>query len=186
MATGVPIETLVTKAEEYATAMAQSEWAKWLHTWLKGEGWRETPRRAKPKVDRPVAKKKPAPEGRPLWIACQGPGDQGGLRLMARQPSRGWEYYPNLQRRPHAPNKGRGRLQRQIARAFHSRARGHDEHDLRLVHVVARRQARQPSTALVGAPGAAASGRSDRPRADHRPPVDMAPEARGGGQVCHG
>ena len=61
MATGVPIETLVTKAEEYATAMAQSEWAKWLHTWLKGEGWRETPRRAKPKVDRPVAKKKPAP-----------------------------------------------------------------------------------------------------------------------------
>ena len=39
---------------------------------------------------------------------------------MARQPSRGWEYYPNLQRRPHAPNKGRGRLQRQIARAFHT------------------------------------------------------------------
>ena len=30
----------------------------------------------------------------------------------------GWEYYPNLHRRPHAPNAGRGRLQRQIARAF--------------------------------------------------------------------
>jgi hypothetical protein len=35
-------------------------------------------------------------------------------------PPRGWARYPNLQRRPHAPNKGRGRLQRQIARAFHA------------------------------------------------------------------
>src|SRR4051812_24239080 len=40
---------------------------------------------------------------------------------MARQsPSRPrkWAEYPNLLRRPHAPNKGRGRLQRQIRRAF--------------------------------------------------------------------
>jgi hypothetical protein len=29
-----------------------------------------------------------------------------------------WLSYPNLQRRPHAPNKGRGRLQVQIRRAF--------------------------------------------------------------------
>jgi hypothetical protein len=29
-----------------------------------------------------------------------------------------WQNYPNLRRRPHAPNKGRGRLQRAIARAF--------------------------------------------------------------------
>jgi hypothetical protein len=33
-------------------------------------------------------------------------------------PSQGWARYPNLQRRPHSPNLGRGRLQRQIARAF--------------------------------------------------------------------
>jgi hypothetical protein len=30
----------------------------------------------------------------------------------------GWENYPNLLLRPHAPNAGRGRLQRQIRRAF--------------------------------------------------------------------
>ena len=30
-----------------------------------------------------------------------------------------WINYPNLRRRPHAPNAGRGRLQRQIARCFH-------------------------------------------------------------------
>ena len=35
-----------------------------------------------------------------------------------RAPPQGWSAYPNLHRRPHAPNKGRGRLQRQIARAF--------------------------------------------------------------------
>jgi hypothetical protein len=29
-----------------------------------------------------------------------------------------WPDHPNLRRRPHAPNKGRGRLQRQIRRAF--------------------------------------------------------------------
>jgi hypothetical protein len=29
-----------------------------------------------------------------------------------------WDLYPNLRRRPHAPNKGRGRLQRQIRRVF--------------------------------------------------------------------
>jgi hypothetical protein len=33
-------------------------------------------------------------------------------------PPSGWDKYPNLRRRPHAPSKGRGRLQRQIARAF--------------------------------------------------------------------
>ena len=29
-----------------------------------------------------------------------------------------WKAYPNLRRRPRAPNLGRGRLQRQIARCF--------------------------------------------------------------------
>src|SRR3979490_2546444 len=37
-----------------------------------------------------------------------------------RSPSWGWDRFPNLQRRPHAPNAGRGRLQRQIARCFHA------------------------------------------------------------------
>ena len=37
---------------------------------------------------------------------------------MTCSPSQGWARYPNLQRRPHSPNLGRGRLQRQIARAF--------------------------------------------------------------------
>jgi hypothetical protein len=32
----------------------------------------------------------------------------------------GWDRYPNLHRRPHAPNAGRGRLQRQIRRAFYA------------------------------------------------------------------
>jgi hypothetical protein len=35
-----------------------------------------------------------------------------------QSPLTKWINYPNLQRRPHAPNAGRGRLQRQIARAF--------------------------------------------------------------------
>ena len=35
-----------------------------------------------------------------------------------RTPPMKWRNYPNLQRRPHAPNAGRGRLQRQIRRAF--------------------------------------------------------------------
>jgi hypothetical protein len=34
------------------------------------------------------------------------------------EPRSGWLRHPNLHRRPHAPNAGRGRLQRQIARAF--------------------------------------------------------------------
>ena len=29
-----------------------------------------------------------------------------------------WPHHPNLRRRPHAPNRGRGRLQVQIRRAF--------------------------------------------------------------------
>jgi hypothetical protein len=33
-------------------------------------------------------------------------------------PQPGWESYPNLRRRPHSPNKGRGRLQVQVRRAF--------------------------------------------------------------------
>jgi hypothetical protein len=37
---------------------------------------------------------------------------------MSRQPSRLWDFYPNLRRRPHSPNKNRGRLQVQIRRAF--------------------------------------------------------------------
>jgi hypothetical protein len=36
----------------------------------------------------------------------------------AREVSPGWSAYPNLRLRPHAPNKGRGRLQVQIRRAF--------------------------------------------------------------------
>ena len=39
-------------------------------------------------------------------------------QARGRSPSRGWARYPNLQLRPHVPNKGRGRLQRQIRRAF--------------------------------------------------------------------
>jgi hypothetical protein len=35
-----------------------------------------------------------------------------------RSPSQLWPNSPNLLLRPHAPNAGRGRLQRQIARAF--------------------------------------------------------------------
>jgi hypothetical protein len=34
------------------------------------------------------------------------------------KPPSGWAKYPNLRHRPHAPNAGRGRLQRQIRRAF--------------------------------------------------------------------
>src|SRR3954468_1316404 len=41
---------------------------------------------------------------------------QGGHQGASRP--RGWADYPNLRQRPHAPNKGRGRLQRQIRRAF--------------------------------------------------------------------
>jgi hypothetical protein len=33
-------------------------------------------------------------------------------------PAMKWPHHPNLRRRPHAPNKGRGRLQVQIRRAF--------------------------------------------------------------------
>ena len=32
--------------------------------------------------------------------------------------SQGWDRYPNLLRRPHAPNAGRGRLQVMLRRAF--------------------------------------------------------------------
>jgi len=39
---------------------------------------------------------------------------------MPHEPSQGWDYFPNLRLRPHAPAAGRGRLQRQIARAFHA------------------------------------------------------------------
>jgi hypothetical protein len=35
-----------------------------------------------------------------------------------REASSGWASHPNLQKRPHSPNKGRGRLQVQIRRAF--------------------------------------------------------------------
>jgi hypothetical protein len=38
-----------------------------------------------------------------------------------RTPPAKWENYPNLRLRPHAPNAGRGRLQRQIRRAFAGR-----------------------------------------------------------------
>ena len=35
-----------------------------------------------------------------------------------RPPSEGWSRHPNLRFRPHAPNKGRGRLQIQVRRCF--------------------------------------------------------------------
>jgi hypothetical protein len=35
-----------------------------------------------------------------------------------REVSPGWSAYPNLQRRPHAPAAGRGRLQVRVRRAF--------------------------------------------------------------------
>jgi len=41
------------------------------------------------------------------------------IKIDGTKRQSGWLRYRNLQRRPHAPNKGRGRLQRQIARAFH-------------------------------------------------------------------
>jgi hypothetical protein len=37
---------------------------------------------------------------------------------LARPPSRGWARFPNLHLRPDRPAAGRGRLQRQITRAF--------------------------------------------------------------------
>jgi hypothetical protein len=40
------------------------------------------------------------------------------IGLSGRASQMKWENYPNLRLRPHAPNKGRGRLQRQIRRAF--------------------------------------------------------------------
>jgi GH24 family phage-related lysozyme (muramidase) len=36
----------------------------------------------------------------------------------AREPSRGWAAHPNLQQRPHSPNRNQGRLQRTVARAY--------------------------------------------------------------------
>jgi hypothetical protein len=38
--------------------------------------------------------------------------------MSVRSPPKGWAGHPNLQNRPHSPNKGRGRLQVQIRRAF--------------------------------------------------------------------
>ena len=35
-----------------------------------------------------------------------------------REVSNGWTRHPNLRLRPHAPNKGRGRLQIQVRRCF--------------------------------------------------------------------
>jgi hypothetical protein len=40
------------------------------------------------------------------------------ITLRQREVSSGWASYPNLRLRPHAPHAGRGRLQRQIRRAF--------------------------------------------------------------------
>jgi hypothetical protein len=39
-------------------------------------------------------------------------------RRAVAAPAEKWHGHPNLRRRPHAPNKGRGRLQVQIQRAF--------------------------------------------------------------------
>jgi hypothetical protein len=38
--------------------------------------------------------------------------------MGAGEPSSGWDRYPNLRLRPHAPNAGRGRIQTAIRRAF--------------------------------------------------------------------
>jgi hypothetical protein len=38
--------------------------------------------------------------------------------MKCREPVMKWQHHPNLSLRPHAPNAGRGRLQRQIRRAF--------------------------------------------------------------------
>jgi hypothetical protein len=40
------------------------------------------------------------------------------LSAQPQTPMTGWENFPNLQRGPSAPAKGRGRLQRQINRCF--------------------------------------------------------------------
>jgi hypothetical protein len=40
------------------------------------------------------------------------------MSAKPQTPQPGWEYYPNLRRRLYAPARGRGRLQRQIARCF--------------------------------------------------------------------
>ena len=45
-------------------------------------------------------------------------GQSNSLRELLPKPGAGWEGNPNLRLRPTAPNAGRGRLQRQIARAF--------------------------------------------------------------------
>jgi hypothetical protein len=37
-----------------------------------------------------------------------------------RSPSPGWQAHPNLRARPHAPAAARGRLQKAIARCFHT------------------------------------------------------------------
>jgi hypothetical protein len=41
-------------------------------------------------------------------------------QMDGAKPRSGWDSFPNLHRRPPSPNLGRGRLQRQIARAFHA------------------------------------------------------------------
>jgi hypothetical protein len=38
--------------------------------------------------------------------------------MSMRSPPQGWIAHPNLRFRPHAPNKGRGRLQIQVRRCF--------------------------------------------------------------------
>jgi hypothetical protein len=37
-----------------------------------------------------------------------------------RTPSQKWQGHPNLRRRPHSPNAWQGRLQKAIARCFHT------------------------------------------------------------------
>ena len=45
--------------------------------------------------------------------------DEGGKpHSVGAKPCSGWLRHPNLRLRPHAPAAGRGRLQRQIGRAF--------------------------------------------------------------------
>jgi hypothetical protein len=73
------------------------------------------PARSRLMLTAPPGAKSPDSDG------CQGPRRSvlGGLFCAAdRDPPQGWARYPNLQRRPPAPNADLGRLQRQTMRAF--------------------------------------------------------------------
>ena len=95
------------------------------------------------------------------------------------EPSSGWLRHPNLRRRPHAPNKGRGRLAAPDQARIHC-ARGQRNGHLSVVPALAGPEARAART-LVDRAHPRCHCRSPRSRLDHRPPLDLAPQdARGG------